>query len=192
MAEPERLAGGIGNGGRVVRIGDTVRRPRGAHSHATDLLLQALAANGFPVPVPLGDDQQGRAVFKWIDGTAPTPTFPPWSLTDGALASVGRLLRRYHETVRTLSLPADLDWSEELSDPQGGTMICHNDVCPENVVFREREAVALLDFDFAAPGRPVWDLAQAARMWIPLRPGDFNGNRAHLDPFRRIRVLADA
>ena len=38
-------------------------------------------------------------------------------------------------------------------------MICHNDVCLENVVFRHGEAVALLDFDFAAPGRMVYDLA---------------------------------
>jgi Ser/Thr protein kinase RdoA (MazF antagonist) len=28
----------------------------------------------------------------------------------------------------------------------------------------------ILDFDFASPGRRVWDLAMAARMWIPLRP----------------------
>jgi hypothetical protein len=28
---------------------------------------------------------------------------------------------------------------------------------------------ALSDFDFASPGRPVWDLAMAARMWIALR-----------------------
>ena len=29
--------------------------------------------------------------------------------------------------------------------------MCHNDVCPENVVFRDGIAVALLDFEFAAP-----------------------------------------
>jgi thiamine kinase-like enzyme len=87
---------------------------------------------------------------------------------------------------------AGLDWCQELTDPCGGPVVCHNDVCPENVVFRDHQAIALLDFDFAAPGRPVWDLAQTARMWIPLRPRQFNGDRAHLDPFRRLRVLADA
>ena len=30
-------------------------------------------------------------------------------------------------------------------------MVCHNDVCLENVVFRGGAAVALLDFEFAAP-----------------------------------------
>jgi thiamine kinase-like enzyme len=47
-------------------------------------------------------------------------------------------------------------------------MICHNDVCLENVVFRDGEAVALLDFDFAAPGRPLFDLAAFARMCVPI------------------------
>jgi aminoglycoside phosphotransferase (APT) family kinase protein len=66
-------------------------------------------------------------------------------------------------------------------------------VCPENVVFRDGIAVALLDFDFAAPGRPIWDLAHMARMWCPLRPPELVvDGMADLDPFRRLRVLAQA
>lgn len=192
MHEPEQLEGGMGNGGQVVRIGDTVRRPAVAHSDVVAALLRGLAGQGFRAPVPLGSDTEGRLLFGWIDGRVPTPPYPQWSLTDGALASVGRLLRRYHEAVAALQLPADLEWSEEMADPRGGPIICHNDICPENVVFGEAAALALLDFDFAAPGRAVWDLAQTARMWIPLRPEEFNGDRAHLDPFRRLKVLADA
>ena len=52
--------------------------------------------------------------------------------------------------------------------------------------------MALLDFDVAAPGRPVWDLAQTARMWIPLRPPELSSERAHLDPIRRLALLARA
>jgi thiamine kinase-like enzyme len=47
-------------------------------------------------------------------------------------------------------------------------VICHNDVCLENVVFRGGLAVALLDFDFAAPGRPTFDSAAFARMCVPV------------------------
>lgn len=192
MREPEQLAGGMSNGGRVVRIGDRVRRPSDRYWDSTSVLLRGLADSGFHAPVPLGRDAQGRALFRWINGQVPTPPYPAWSLTDTALVSVGTLLHRYHEAVRGIPLPAGLEWCEELADPHGGPIICHNDVCPENVVFQDSEAIALLDFDYAAPGRPVWDLAQAARMWIPLRPPEFNGDRAHLDPFRRLRVLADA
>jgi hypothetical protein len=191
MAE-RPLAGGMGNRGEVVRLGDTVYRPVGDHSRAVSPLLEHLAAVGFPAPVPTGRDDDGRETFRWIEGDVPVPPYPAWSLTDDALTSVGTLLRRYHEAVQSFSPPADAQWSDELADPQGGPIVCHNDVCPENVVFREGEAVALLDFDFAAPGRSVWDLAQTARMWIPLRPPELSGERAHRDPFRRLAVLTHA
>jgi aminoglycoside phosphotransferase (APT) family kinase protein len=48
--------------------------------------------------------------------------------------------------------------------------------CLENVVFRDGVAVALIDFDYAAPGRPVHDLAQFAKMCVPLED-DVNAAR---------------
>ena len=188
----EPLPGGMGSRGEVIRVGKTVRRPMGVHSPAISLLLEHLAVEGFPAPVPAGRDEVGRETFRWIEGLVPVPPYPEWSLTDDVLTSVGRLLRRYHGAVHSFSPPPHLHWSDELTDPEGGPIVCHNDVCPENVVFRNGEAAALLDFDLAAPGRPVWDLAQTARMWIPLRPPELSGERAHLDPFRRLTILAGA
>jgi aminoglycoside phosphotransferase (APT) family kinase protein len=80
-----------------------------------------------------------------------------------------------------------------MANPLGGPVICHNDVCPENVVFRDGIAVALLDFDFAAPGRPLHDLAQLAKMWVPLDTNEDAARfgRGGLDPFHRLRVVAD-
>jgi Phosphotransferase enzyme family len=186
----EPLAGGMGNRGEVLRVGDTVRRPLGNHSPAVSLLLEHLAAEDFSAPVPTGRDEDGRETFEWINGDVAVPPYPAWSLTEDALASVGRLLRRYHDAVSSFAPPLHLAWSDELADPCGGSIVCHNDVCPENVVFRNGEALALLDFDLAATGRPVWDLANTARMWIPLRPPELAGERAHLDPFHRLAVLA--
>jgi aminoglycoside phosphotransferase (APT) family kinase protein len=72
--------------------------------------------------------------------------------------------------------------------------VCHNDVEPSNVVFRDGVAVALLDFEFAAPGRPVYDLAQLARLCVPI-DDDFDqarlGWRAADRP-ARLRLVADA
>jgi Ser/Thr protein kinase RdoA (MazF antagonist) len=186
------LAGGMGSRGEVVRVGGTVRRPLAEHSGAVFSLLNHLAVEGFPAPVPSGRAEAGVETFEWIEGEVPVPPYPRWSLSDDALASVGRLLRRYHEAVRSFSPPPHLRWSEELADPNGGPIICHNDICPENVVFRRGQAAALLDFDFAAPGRPLWDLAQTARMWIPLQPPEMAGERVHLDPLPRLAVLAHA
>jgi Ser/Thr protein kinase RdoA (MazF antagonist) len=76
---------------------------------------------------------------------------------------VGRLLRRPHDAGAAVAVDESADWPRSLADPEGGTMLCHNDVCPENVVFRDGRAAALIDFDLAAPGRAVWDVAMAAR-----------------------------
>jgi thiamine kinase-like enzyme len=66
-------------------------------------------------------------------------------------------------------------------------------VCPENVVFRDGRAVALLDFDVAAPGRAVWDLARTARMWVPMAvPGTSRTWPGRLDVWRRLGVLTRA
>jgi aminoglycoside phosphotransferase (APT) family kinase protein len=168
---PQNLSGGLANQGQVVRIGDTVRRPAGLHSEAVTNLLDHLRTSGFDAaPSVLGKDLEGRDVYKWIDGDVPIPPFPGWALADEALISTASLIRRLHDALSNFEAPPGASWSNERADPRGGPLICHTDICPENVVFRERQAIAILDFDFASPGRRVWDLAMAARMWIPLRP----------------------
>jgi hypothetical protein len=192
MDEVRGLPGGMGNQGHVVRLGSTVRRPPSPHSPAIRPLLDHLAVKGLVAPVSIGVDEEGREACRWIEGQVAVAPFPDWSLSDEALASVGLLLRRYHEAAQSFCSPPDARWSSELADPAGGPIICHNDVCPENVVFVGGQAIALLDFDFAAPGRPIWDLAAAARMWIPLRPPDLTDDRAHLDRFTRLSIFVQA
>jgi aminoglycoside phosphotransferase (APT) family kinase protein len=71
--------------------------------------------------------------------------------------------------------------------------VCHNDVCLENVVFRDGVAVGLLDFDFAAPGSPVYDLAAMARMCVPV-DDDEHASRFGWRPAdrrARLRLVAD-
>jgi phosphotransferase family enzyme len=168
---PQQLSGGLANEGQVVRIGDTVRRPAGPHSEAVTKLLDYLRTSGFDAaPVVLGKDPEGRDVYKWIDGDVAIPPLPAWALADEALVSTAGLIRRLHDALSDFEAAPEASWSNERSDPRGGPLICHTDICPENVVFREQRAIAILDFDFASPGRRVWDLAMAARMWIPLRP----------------------
>ena len=81
-----------------------------------------------------------------------------------------------------------------MADPDGGPVLCHNDVCLENVVFRDGRAVALLDFDFAAPGRRVFDVASFARMCVPIDDAT-NASRlgwAEHDLPSRLRLIVDA
>jgi len=137
--------------------------------------------------------RDGRERYVFIDGDVPLPPYPQWARSDEALVSVAVLMRRFHRASAQVG-PFGGRWSSELSDPAGGSVICHNDVCLENVVFRDGAAVALLDFDFAAPGRPVYDLAQFARMCVPV---DDEISAARLgwcpaDKPGRLRLVADA
>jgi len=177
------LEGGLANRGRVVRVGDTVRRPLRGTSRATQALLDHLHAVGFTgAPRFLGVDEQGREVLSYVPGTAVTPPYPPWALTDEALVSVARLLRDYHQAVAGFD-PARHAWPSSPPTPFARGLVSHNDVNLDNVVFREGRAVALIDFDLASPGCEVWDVACAARLWTPLRPD------RHIDDARRGRVL---
>jgi aminoglycoside phosphotransferase (APT) family kinase protein len=187
------LAGGIANLGKVVRVGDTVRRPASPLTDSIFALFAHLHDLGFDgVPCPLGRDERGREVLTYIEGDVPIPPFPGWSMTDEALASVARLQRRFHEAAAAFDASA-FAWSDELADPKGGAVMGHNDICPENVVFRDGEAIALLDWDFAAPGRPLWDIASLMSMWGPVRdPSDPVPGMEGLEPFRRARLIADA
>ena len=119
------------------RVGTTVFRPSNPHTPAIHALLRHVREQGFDgVPQPLGIDPDGRERLEYIDGDVPYPPFPHWSQSDRALATTAALLRQFHDAQRGFVAPAGTTWSDELADPQGGPVICHNDVCPENVVHR--------------------------------------------------------
>lgn len=170
-SEPEEvpLAGGIANRGLVVRVGDTVRRPQRPTSPATQALLGHLADVGFDgAPRFLGVDDRNREVLSFVPGTAITWPYPAWALTESSLHSVAALLARYHQAVASFD-PAPHDWPDRPPEPFRSALVSHNDPNLDNIVFRDQQAVALIDFDLASPGGRLWDVAIAARMWSPLR-----------------------
>jgi thiamine kinase-like enzyme len=189
----EILPGGVANAGSVVRQGDFVLRPSNSNSRAIHSFLGQLRLAGFEgASLPVDIQTDGRERLNFIEGDVPVPPFPTWAQTDHALSSIAELLRSFHEASSRVPVTTAA-WSDELADPCGGTMICHNDVCLENVVFRGGGAVALLDFDFAAPGRPLFDVAAFARMCVPI-DDDVNAHRlgfGELDRPARLRLVAD-
>jgi Ser/Thr protein kinase RdoA (MazF antagonist) len=191
--QEQPLAGGVSNSGLVVRVGDTVHRPQTARSPAVHALLHHLERVGFDgAPRHLGQDDQGREVLSYVEGSAAAKEpHEAWALTDDALRSVARLLRRFHDAVRSFD-PGGHDWPTAVPARFRDGLVSHNDVNLDNVVFRGGEAVALIDFDLASPGSAVWDVALAARLWVPLRGDDEvadcrRGQREH-----RLRVFVDA
>jgi len=191
--EPEvPLRGGLTNAGKVVRKGETVRRPARPTSPATHALLRHLEQVGFDgAPRFLRLDKRGREVHTYIHGEAAIAPLPAWAVTDSALVSVAELLRRYHDAQAGFD-PSPYRWPLAAPERFGHTLVSHNDPCPDNIVFRDGRAVALIDFDLASPGSRRWDVACAARMWSPLMdPHDVPDSR-HGRALQRLRLFLDA
>ncbi|MGX5695036.1 phosphotransferase [Agromyces soli] len=69
-------------------------------------------------------------------------------------------------------------------------MICHNDFAPYNLIVRDGALAGAIDFDFAAPGPRLWDLAY---LGYRLAPYASDSPEAYaLDRDRRLRLLLDA
>jgi hypothetical protein len=163
----EPLPGATANRGRIIRVGDAVRRPIAPCRRATHALLAHLAAAGFdgaPRVLAVGPDTE---MLTYIEGQAAVPPLADDMLTDAALVSVADLLRGYHRAAASFD-PAGYAWPRPIPARFRTGLVSHNDVHPANLVFREGRAVALIDFDWAGPGSAIWDLASAARYWAPL------------------------
>ena len=159
----------------VVRIGETVRRPRSPASPFTAMLLSHLARAGFDgSPRHLGRDELGRDILTFLPGDVPAK----WrAFTDEQVATAGALLRRFHEASRALA-----------GRLGGGPVVCHHDSGPNNTVFRDGRPVAFIDFDFAAVGDPLEDVGYLAWSWcISSKPA--RGDAA--SQARQVRVLAE-
>ena len=79
--DEEVLAGGVLNAGRIVRIGDTVRRPRAGGAELHEAVLLHLERAGFDgAPRFLGVDEQGRQILSFVEGDVDAA--PEWQLDD--------------------------------------------------------------------------------------------------------------
>jgi hypothetical protein len=130
-------------------------------------------------------------VLSFVDGA---PGLPPIPTGDHVLFELGALLRRMHEAQAGFVSPPEAQWhSGPLAPPEGGKLICHNDLFPPNVIFREGSPVALIDWDLSVPASPLYDIASAANMWVPLAH-DARARAFGLPTARRgerLRVLCD-
>ncbi len=81
---------------------------------------------------------------------------------------VGQLLRDLHDASAEYVPPADAVWNVVIP-PDRSDLIVHHDVAPWNLVMGV-DRWAFIDWDTAAPGSRLWDLAYAAHGFIPLSP----------------------
>ncbi|HEX5533407.1 MAG TPA: aminoglycoside phosphotransferase family protein [Actinomycetales bacterium] len=185
----------------VVRVGGTVRRPRQATSAAVAAYLLHLEARGFDeAPRFLGTDDRGRDVLTYVDGDVAGEVPESWARNDALLPPLGALVAALHGASRGFTAPDGVVFMRDLMpDPPDlvrlvdrPTLVSHNDITPQNVVFRNGRPVGLIDFDLAGPTTELRDVANTCMHWAPLtHPADVAPELSHLDPFRRCRLLVD-
>jgi hypothetical protein len=179
---------------RVVRVGDTVRRPRKPSSETVQELLGHLHDNGFDgCPRPLGFDEQDREVLSFVDGIGGSVPLPPEAITDQALVEHARLIRHFHDASASFLRSSDT-WEPLLADPGGiPEIICHNDLSIPNTVYQHGLPYGLVDWDFASPGRRLWDLAYAIWWIVPLHRPEFMRSIgwSEVDEPRRLALFVD-
>lgn len=182
----------------VVRVGETIRRPRQPQSLAVAAYLDWLEDAGFEgSPRFLGRDSDGRDVLSFVPGRCAAAEPEPWVQSEELLASVPRLVRQLHDASAGYDPgahpfprhPVPLRRGRQ----EGAGLVCHLDVTPQNVVVRNGRAVGLVDFDLAGPSTALRDSYNTALHWVPLRdPADAWPGWDGLDPYRRLRIFADA
>jgi aminoglycoside phosphotransferase (APT) family kinase protein len=136
--------------------------------------LRHLRDSGFGgCPEPLGFDEQDREVLSFVEGDGGSIPLRPDTVTDRAMTEQARLIRRFHDASASFSCMTQR-WDPLLSDPAGEhEVVCHNDLSIPNTVYRNGRPSAFVDWDFAAPGRRLWDLAYAVWWLVPLHRPEF-------------------
>jgi hypothetical protein len=179
---------------RIVRIGDTVRRPAGWWTPAVQALLAHLRDVGFLyTPRPAGLDPQGREVVSYLPGQSGAIGWYRIHSEQG-LRRFATLLCEYHEAVRDFRPSPDLEWAVQPDEPD--EVVCHNDFGPWNLVYDGDEPVGIIDWDFASPGPRGNDIAYALEYAVPFRDDATAQSWHHFvdvpDRRARLEVFADA
>ncbi|MEV3859688.1 phosphotransferase [Streptomyces sp. NPDC050095] len=178
--DQEALSGGHIH--QVVRVADTVRRtptPRSAYVHE---LLALFEERGWPgAPRFLGVDEQQREILGFLPGRAALgPEERRAARTDEGLAQLAVLVRDFHD----LTAGSDLAGGHEV--------VCHNDLDPRNTIYATEgdtwRPLAFVDWDLAAPGRRIEDVAHVCWQYLELGPGIEDT----ADASRQMRLICDA
>lgn len=180
----------------VRRKGDIVYRPAGPWTPAILALLRHLENAGFsyaPRVIEPGLDAANQEMVGYIEGEFVHPG--PW--TDDAIGEVGRMIRRLHQATATFEPPAGATWKPWFLRGLGGPdlVIGHGDIAPWNVVTRAGHPTGLIDWEFAGPVDPLYELARAYWLFPQLHDDDVAERVGLASPAVRagqLRLLVDA
>ncbi|MCM2675506.1 phosphotransferase [Alkalicoccobacillus plakortidis] len=178
--QDELLVGG--NVSSVYRSGNTVRRNQNHDSSKIHKLLLHLEDKDFIYsPKFMGVDENGREVLSYIEGEAGNDPVKDYMRSNLILKEIANMLRLYHDSVCDFDLLSD--WEPMINTPDLKEVICHNDFALYNIIFKDERPVGIIDFDVAAPGPRLWDIAYTLYTCVPLSRITYNeeGNHVYYD-----------
>ena len=169
---------------RIARRDVTFEAPD-PYTGAIHALLTHLEKVGFRgAPRSFGWDSQGRHLVEWVAGVrADHPDAPPDALDP---ARIGAFMRQMHDALASFEPPPDAQWFDGLPGP-GGDLIIHQDIAPSNMVIAQDGRLVAIDWDAAAPGTRLWDVAHAVHAFAPLHGRGFEIS----SQAERMRAFAD-
>ncbi len=160
----------------IVRVGNTVRRPPKKNAAFVHNLLLWLEDQGFGfAPRFWGMDEQGREILSYLEGQ----TWPESGsgLSDDLLEQTARAIRRFH----------DVTVGSRLS--QGQEIVAHHELGPHNTIFQSGHLVGFIDWDDAAPGTRLRDLANTVYNYVDVSHWS---NQTTNEQARRIHLMCVA
>ena len=147
-----------------------MRRQPSPRSGFVRELLDLLGELGWPgAPRFLGLDEAGREILSFLPGhTAWEPEQPSGVRSDESLRRAAELVREFHDFTAGTGLA------------ESSEVVCHNDLSPANTVYQDLGAglrpVAFIDWDLAAPGRRIHDIAHVCWLYLDIGPDSWAGS----------------
>lgn len=179
---------------QVECINNEVHRPIGHWTQQVHKLLRYLRDQGFyAAPEPLGFDEQGREIVRFIKGEVCHDLHSQKAASLKVLTSAAKLLRTYHDASQNFLNVNSVskDWMLPCKNPQ--EVICHGDFAPHNLVLDGEQAIGIIDFDAAHPGPRTWDIAYALYRFAPFtNPDNEDGFGNIEDQILRARLFCNA
>jgi len=145
---------------RVVKIGDTVRKPQNKKSRYASQVLQFLEEKNFQYSQRfIGVDEKNRDIFAYIDVIVPENL---GQTNDTQLHTFMKMVRELH------------DISQGFVKTKN-RVLCHDDLSPCNVVFRDETPIAIIDWKDVHEDERWQDLTYILWLWINI--GSHTENR---------------
>lgn len=186
--EGERFADG--HMADVTRLDDYVVRSRSTWSEASHAVLKHLEAHGFSGAPRLIDTSEDHEVLTYLPGNSIGADLDDHRDNE-TLVTVARAIRSLHRVLSSFEPQKGLAFPEMPGAPAGGTSVCHNDLAPWNTIMQDNGFVGFVDWDLVTLATPAWDLAYAARVFVPLYADDAAFGNLETRS-RRLKLFLDA